>query len=371
MPEPGTAESADSAGIADARRATGTAPAALPPAPERLVEGGSIIPGSWRGFPGNANLIDVHRPYHYPLPRSVKNLRLKEWQAIQAGDDRWFVFAVLYDAKLLSMASIVLYDRVLKRDFGFRHLFPGSRFSLPPRLMDSDCGIRNSHDRLHFSMDRTARRLDISASSYGKRRTPLSIELSLDLAAADSAPFSVCLPLGLNRAMYSTKILMPCSGRLAAGDAVHEFSPDSASGILDDHKGFYPWQMHYDWVTGFGIDRKGRRVGFNLTDNQVKDQERWNENRLWIDGTVHTLPPVKITRPYGRQEAWIIHDTEGMVDLTFIPESKQEIRVNLGLADIDYAGPFGHFEGSLRSSEGDAIDARKLFGMGEEKNLRL
>lgn len=359
MPEPGTAENA------------GTAGTSVTAAPERLVEGGSIILGNWTGFPGNANLIDVHRPYHYPLPRAVKNLRLKEWQAIQAGDDRWFVFAVLYDAKFLSMASIVIYDRMLKKDFGFRHLFPGSRFPLSPRLMDSDCGIRNSHDYLHFSMDRTARRLNISASSYRKRRTPFSIELSLDLAAADSAPFSVCLPLGLNRAMYSTKILMPCSGRLAAGDTVHEFSPERASGILDNHKGFYPWQLHYDWVTGFGMDKQGRRVGFNLTDNQVKDQERWNENRLWIDGKVHALPPIKITRPYGRQEAWIIHDTEGMVDLTFIPESKQEIRVNLGLADIDYAGPFGRFEGSLRSPDGETIDARKLFGMGEEKSLRL
>ena len=193
MPEPGTAENA------------GTAGTSVTAAPERLVEGGSIILGNWTGFPGNANLIDVHRPYHYPLPRAVKNLRLKEWQAIQAGDDRWFVFAVLYDAKFLSMASIVIYDRMLKKDFGSRHLFPGSRFPLSPRLMDSDCGIRNSHDYLHFSMDRTARRLNISASSYRKRRTPFSIELSLDLAAADSAPFSVCLPLGLNRAMYSTK----------------------------------------------------------------------------------------------------------------------------------------------------------------------
>jgi hypothetical protein len=237
--------------------------------------------------------------------------------------------------------------------------------------MDTGSRFDTAHDRLRFSLDRTARRLDISASSYRKRRTPFSVELSLDLAAPESAPFSVCLPLGLNRAMYSTKILMPCSGRLAAGDAVHEFSPETASGILDDHKGFYPWQMHYDWVTGFGMDRKGRRVGFNLTDNQVKDQERWNENRLWIDGKVHALPPIKITRPYGRQESWIIHDTEGMVDLTFIPESNQEIRVNLGLADIDYAGPFGRFEGSLRSPEGDTIDAKKLFGMGEEKSLRL
>jgi hypothetical protein len=45
--------------------------------------------------------------------------------------------------------------------------------------------------------------------------------------------------------------------------------------------------------------------------------------------------------------------------------------MNLGIADVDYAGPFGRFEGSLKSSSGEKIDVSKLYGMGEDKNLRL
>jgi hypothetical protein len=60
-----------------------------------------------------------------------------------------------------------------------------------------------------------------------------------------------------------------------------------------------------------------------------------------------------------------------MVDLIFHPEVPHDITMRLGLADVDYIGPFGRFEGSLRSSSGEKIDASRLYGMGEDKNLRL
>jgi hypothetical protein len=199
----------------------------------------------------------------------------------------------------------------------------------------------------------------------------MNLDLKFELSKEACSPFSVCLPLGLNRAMYSTKILMPCSGTLFSSGRVHHFDPANATGILDDHKGYYPYRLHYDWITSFGMDASGRRVGFNLTDNQVKDQARYNENRLWIDGFIHSLPPVKITRSHGRESPWIIQDTEGMVDLVFHPEVSHDIKVKLGIVEIDYAGPFGRFEGRLRSPTGESIEASRLYGMGEDKNVRL
>jgi len=171
--------------------------------------------------------------------------------------------------------------------------------------------------------------------------------------------------------MYSTKALMPASGSLKAGDLVHSFDPSMAIGIFDDHKGYYPYNLHYDWVTGFGFDRKGRKVGFNLTDNQVENQTKYNENRLWLDDEIHPLAPVKITRPFGRTSPWNIQDTEGMVDLVFTPEVSHDIALNLGLAEVDYAGPFGRFEGRLRSPSGELIVASGLYGMGEDKRMRI
>ncbi len=342
-------------------------------APPALVRDGSLVLGSWEGIPGKANLIDVHRPYHYPIPRFLRSYRIKEWQSIQAGDPDNFVFAVLYDAKFIGMASVDIWDRAGRKKAGFRQTFPGRRFSLPASLEKSEIGIKAGHRELSISVDIEAASLRLKASNRPRRASAAAfdLDLSFDMREDSSSAFSVCLPLGLNRAMYSTKILMPCSGSLELDGELRRLGAENALGILDDHKGYYPYHLHYDWVTGFGVDSSGRRIGLNLTDNQVKDQARYNENRLWVGNAVHALPPIRITRPYGHAEPWVIQDTEGMVDLVFHPEAPHDIRLRLGLADVDYSGPFGRFEGRLRSPSGEKVDASKLYGMGEDKNLRL
>ena len=354
-------------------------------APIALVRDGSIVFGSWEGFPGITDLINARKPYHYLIPRFLKRLRLKEWQAIEAGNEDWFLLAVLYDAKFLTMASIDLWNRKEKKKYGFRHIFPGSRFSFPHKFEFTESHATAGGDYLSIRLDPEMNFCGLRASSHSPasrfKKSPavnrktlkesFDIDLSFDLTKGNCAPYFVCLPLGVGRAMYSAKILMPCSGAIKVAGREYPFDPWQASGILDDHKGYYPYRLHYDWITGFGMDESGRRIGFNLTDNQVKDQVRYNENRLWIDGAIYPLPPVKITRPYGRESPWNIQDTEGLVDLIFHPEVSHDIQVKLGIAEIDYAGPFGRFEGRLLPPQGESIDVSRLYGMGEDKNVRL
>lgn len=344
-------------------------------APEALVQAGELRFGSWRGIPGTANLIDHKRPYHLALPRRIRDFRLKEWQAIQAGDESVFLFAVLYNAKFLSMINVEVWDRKAKTRYRWRHIEPGSRFRLPESLY-ADSGstrttVKTLHGRCALSVDAAGGEVTFDAHYLSPKSALLSCSLDFTLDGRYCAPFSVSLPFDLNRGMYSTKVLMPVRGELLLGSNVLSLDPATACGILDDHKGYYPYRLHYDWVTGFGVDKTGRRIGFNLTCNQAREPERNNENRLWMGNTVHDLPVVRITRPHGRAEPWIIQDTEGMVDLVFVPETENEIRVRAGVAEIDYAGPFGHFQGTLKSPDGESIDASLLYGMGEDKTMRL
>ena len=170
--------------------------------------------------------------------------------------------------------------------------------------------------------------------------------------------------------MYTTKVLMPMKGSFKVGDEGYVFDGADSMGILDDNKGFYPYHLAYDWVTGFGLDAKGRRVGFNLVDNGVKDQDRYNENVLWINSRMYVLPPVRITRPNGLEADWIIQDMEGMVDLAFKPEKQNDIVMDMIVAKADYHGPYGCFSGALKTPEGERIEVENLYGMGEKKYLR-
>lgn len=342
------------------------------PAPDAIVDKGAFVLGRFGTPFRRVNMLDVSRPFHYPVPRMIKNLRLKEWQAYEFGDKRWFFFASLYNAKICSLVLFIAYDRERKKRYLIRRLLPGSLFRFSESLSGSDVYYRGARTLLESSCEYDAGSMQLTVirgSRSPERRFSGRFRFSCEPKVA--APNVVCLPLGLNRAMYSTKILMPMEGEFSIGGESHRFEGPTSMGIIDDHKGFYPYNLRHDWVTGFGADAKGRRVGFNLTDNQVRDQVRYNENCLWINSKVWPLPPVKMTRPQGSAGDWIIQDTEGMVDLIFMPELANDLRFSLGVIESDYSGPLGSFKGFISNGEGEKIQAELLYGAGEKTYLRV
>ena len=159
-------------------------------------------------------------------------------------------------------------------------------------------------------------------------------------------------------------------GSMSLGNEKTVFVRGKSFAIIDDHKGFYPYVMRYDWVTAAAYDEEKRLIGFNLTDNQSVDLAKYNENCLWIDGKLNLLPPVKFKRPYGAMGDWVIRDEYDMIDLTFKPVSMGEINMNLLFLKVKYRGPFGYCNGSIKDASGRKLDINGYFGMGEEKYMR-
>jgi hypothetical protein len=342
------------------------------PAPEAIVSDGAFAFGRYGSPFSRANMLDVHRPYHYPIPRILKNWRLKEWQSYHFGDERWFFSASLYNAKVCSFVLFVAYDRERKMKYQIRRILPGSMFRFSESLSGSNVYYRGAHNYLESSCDYEGGKIQLTvvrgSRAPGRR---FSGRFTFDCGPKAAAPEVVCLPLGLNRAMYSTKILMPMEGEFSLGGESRRFEGPASMGVFDDHKAYYPYHLRYDLVTGFGLDPKGRRIGFNLADNaQIRDPSRNNENCLWINNKIWPLPPVKMTRPQGNSGEWVIQDTEGMVDLVFVPEAVNDLRFNLGLIESDYASPPGSFRGFLSNGEGSKIDAELLYGAGEKEYFR-
>jgi hypothetical protein len=342
------------------------------PAPEAAVSKGEYELGRFGTPFCRANLLDAERVYGYRLPRAVKSWRLKEWQAFQFGDRRWFCFTALYNAKAFSIAAFHAYDRERKRRVGFQLPLPGSAFAFGESLSGALVRYRSRSSFIEYACDYDAGSIKVSAQRYDRdAQRSFAGEFRFSCGPKQAALESVCMPLSLNRAIYSTKALMPLEGQLVVGGDAFDLGGPGAMGIIDDHKGYYPYHLHYDWATGFGLDQKGRRAGFNLTDNQVRDQAKYNENCLWINNRTWPLPPVKMTRPRGPGGEWIIQDTEGLVDLVFVPEIANDVHFNVGLAEGEYHGPFGAFRGLIKNEEGDKVQAELLYGAGEQKFLRV
>jgi hypothetical protein len=342
---------------------------ALLDAPARLVDGGRIRFGTFDRPIPDVNLIDA-QPWSVPLPRPLRALRLKEWQAFQLGTPRWFVAVALFDAKLLALAQVKVYDRERRTKHQFERKLPSWALRAPRNVLDAEMRWAGGGASLGFR-DRLAEGIIEIALELPPSAEMPALSGSITLRADGGEPQVVSIPFAENRGMYSHKACLVPEGELRLGDEVLRFSPADGYALMDDHKGYYPYVMRWDWVTGGGIDAQGRRIGFNLTRNDSIDPARFNENCVWIDGRRHLLPPVSfVRRPELQPEVWEVRDEAGEVAVDFVIEVDGHVRVAALVVESRYRGPFGRVEGHVRGPGGERIGLAGMFGMGEDFYLR-
>ena len=154
---------------------------------------------------------------------------------------------------------------------------------------------------------------------------------------------------------------------------------ENSTAVVDDHRGFYPRRAHYDWVTTMGkcnVNGEEKWLAFNLTRNQSIDQEKYNENILWLEGETSILPPVKFTRSpeskdFCDHSTWIIKDEHDMVNLKFSVRNMNPMIMHALVVNIDYYVAFGTLEGYIRDEDGNKYVLDGMMGMGEDKTLLL
>lgn len=338
--------------------------------PDALVRDGRFCFGTFNGAFRTVNPEDACRPLGVAMPRFVNRFRLKEWEAFQLGNDDYFLVGAVYNAKALGLVQLAIVTKRTGRKWLYEKQVPGWSLRVASGLHSSrsEYASRGFTLVIHNQLERERFMVEVDIAA----RDGMPAVRGAVTAHHTTEPIVICQPFGDNRALYSHKALMPAEGQLEVGEEVLDFDQARSFMIVDDHKGYYPFPMKYDWVTAAGFTPEGARVGFNLTDNQVQDHDRYNENCLWHDGTMQVLPPVRITRPNGVYAPWLITDAHGMVDLSFTPKVKNEVMINiLGVLGSDYYGPYGDFEGRIRREDGSFIDFTGFYGMGEQKTVRI
>jgi len=60
-----------------------------------------------------------------------------------------------------------------------------------------------------------------------------------------------------------------------------------------------------------------------------------------------------------------------MVDLTFTPKEINKSGEKLIITKAEFFSPLGYYNGMLVNSEGEHIQIKNLFGMGEKFNIRV
>jgi hypothetical protein len=334
------------------------------------IENGAPLQGTWTRAFDEVDLLDIRRPYRCPLPRWVRDSRIKEWESFVIQDDRFYVEAILGNLKLYRMAQAFIYDKDTQERFMFRKTFPGSGWRMPRSLANTSVDSRSSgfFFRVHNWLDAGRVKLDLN---IGGGRPGLTAHAEFDLDRTSVIPMAVSLSFAERRSLYAFKAFTPVRGDMVFGGRHISLDPEKCSGFFHDYKGFFPYRMRNVWCLGMGFDEDGRRFGFSIVENQTRETHKNNENALWINGGLNPLPPVRITMPGGPESDWIIQDVEGMVDLVFTPREHIRGGTNTVVIHTEYETPLGCYNGMLIGSGGEKIQVRNLWGVGEKLYLRV
>lgn len=343
-------------------------PAGFDPTPSALVIDGRFQLGTFASAIARINPLDASPA----TTRWLHSLRLKEWQAFQVTDPDYFIVGAVYATKVIDLLQLAVVEKRTGRIHKWQAKVAPRRLQVAQGLDGTTSMGRAGGLYVAFSNRIPAGDLVVEAQSTPRGDLPpLDLRVAGHCGPGQAGHLVICHPFPNGKVLYSHKCMMPGGGILRMGDRQHEFEAAQSVVILDDHKGFYPFPMAYDWLTAAARDADGRIVGVNLTANQVCDPDRYNENALWLGATVERLPAVRFERPRGVYGTWHIRDRDGRVDVRFSPTVPNEVHAGPGRMLAEYYGPFGWLEGTLERSGGDVVRLDGFFGMGEQKRVRM
>jgi len=342
------------------------------PTPRSIVRAdGSCEFGTFDKEFEDLDLLKAKKPTSSPQRCNKKRLTL--WEAIEIHFAEGIFFAAVSDMNLFGTNLNLFFDkrkRKVTRQL-MTNLKSKDTIIAPNLLNGSVAEARHNNGFIKMVNNMESGKIHLTGKHVVNS---ISMEYDFYLTRI-SKPSVVSIPFGKNRPLYTQKDLFAVEGKLIL-DGEEIIADDTTTAIMDDHRGYYPKKMHYDWLSTMvkNLNGKEEYFAFNLTANQSLEQEDYNENLIWFQGKTSILPPVTFTRnlptkKYKKGVVWQVKDEYDMVNAVFTIEDLFKLVVRLGVIDIQYYIVFGSLQGYLRDEDGNKIMLDGLTAMGEDKSM--
>lgn len=191
-------------------------------------------------------------------------------------------------------------------------------------------------------------------------------ELSFNLSFRKHEEPMVCLTrVGMKGFNYTHKESgIAIRGVIRHQGASWNIQEEQSFGVLDFTLGYLARHTYWNWASGGGISKEGKRIGFNLA--QGINETGFTENVFWINGRLVKTDVVDFRHDdLDIMKPWRIESNDGRVRLQFLPQGKRTGDTRLGLIESIIHQPFGRFEGTLR--DGDQVyESQNVSGFTEE-----
>ena len=338
------------------------------PTPESIIdEDGKTVFGTFDKEFQNLNFLDIHK--QSCLPDFMNKSRLTLWEACEINLDDDICILTAYSSLGGGIAGVCLtlvYDKHEKKRYAFTGITNGNGMSAG--LLDGDTTEGKSFlNSVKMVNDFGNGKATVSGKGKG---LGCKYEMNFELTRF-SKPSVVSIPFGKNKPLYSQKDLFNVDGYCVFNGKKY-LATDASMAIIDDHRGYYPYNSHYDWVStmGYGtVNGAKKKFGFNLTRNQSNNQDDYNENLLWLEGETSRLTPIQFD--HIEFNYWHVYDEHGMVDLYFDIGDRNRLKFQAGVASADYSICFGTLTGYVCDEAGNKYILDGMTGYGEDKSLRI
>lgn len=337
--------------------------------PKDIVDDkGQFIFGTFDAEFPKMSFTKANKPYG--LPNFTNKTKLTTWEAAEVVFDDIAILTAVSPmfGGIAGPNLTILYDKKEKKRYTWMSVSVGKGLKFADNLLDENVTEgKNPLTKVTFVNDLGKGKAYLKGKCKG---IPGKLKYDLELTRF-SKPSVVSIPFAKNMSLYSQKDVFTVQGSLTWNGKTYTANERTAA-TIDDHRGYYPYNAHYDWVATMGAleyDGKLRPFGFNLTRNQSIDQDKYNENLLFLDGKTQRLTPV--TFDHVEYNKWHVTDEYGMVDLTFDIGDRNITKFNLGVIAMNYHITFGELSGYICDEDGNKYCLDGMTGIGEDKSTRM
>jgi hypothetical protein len=222
--------------------------------PNQIINNGEFQTGTFKDYFRDLNITEYNH----------RNLINREtlWQAVEIDHPKYFIICAVYKYQLFHKSLFLVYDKETYElhDYSSEGVFHKSYVS--KSLINGETSSRTTKESKIEIINYLDQNRIILKASY---KDEFSLEANL---VRKASPSVVSVPMSRKHVVYTEKDYFHCTGTMRFGDI--EINLDKGVfAVLDDHRGFYPLNSGYDWVSGFGkikFLQENTHVVLNLTD---------------------------------------------------------------------------------------------------------
>ena len=349
----------------------------LEKAPKKIVRNGKVNFGTFLGVTEHLDIRGIRAPFAgIPTAKFFSNFRIKSHLSYFFKNESYIGFVEFFDDKVFGLAEVTFWNTKTNQRLSYHSFMGPRRRFVPTNTSEASCNTFGKTRNIKINWSRrfkkvvmafTVRGDTFRPASKGKFTSHLKKEYN-ELLTVNPAPTT-------QRCSATWFLPMEIAGGI--GTAKHrkdikELPQEKGLALLVMNRTYLKPRSQSEFMVGFfELDDKKVLFSFSSTNQDAVDEDNFNDNMLSINGDISAMPPVYITHPFGIEKKWVAQDTEGMVDLNFMPTSIASRTLNIILMRNAYTTIYGNFEGVLLSKNGERIVLKNCPGIVKKSTLRL